>query len=286
MGMMGLFKNKIIVRSFSSLVQYILPQHFLSRLLGAIMQIKTPWLKNALIRWFIKKYDIQTQDAISDKLEDYQHFNAFFTRALKPDLRHMSTASLISPVDGTIAQSGSIESGTNAKGCMIQAAPLLGLRKAHLSQATLEHVNIYLSPRDYHRFHMPIDGTITAMRYIPGRLFSVNQKTSAEIPNLFSRNERVVLTIQSGDKTLYMVMVGALLVASIYLHFHGLVRPKNINQAHSWHFPEGLDYKKGEDLGYFQFGSTVILVCDEKDFTLLPQQENTSITLGTALSKK
>jgi phosphatidylserine decarboxylase len=179
------------------LFQYLLPHHLLSRLAGCVAECRVRWFKNAFTQWFVRRYQVDMSQAQVEDITAYQHFNDFFTRALKPGARPLdeTPGAILCPADGAVSQLGPIEHGRifQAKGHSYSALELLG-GDARLSAPFMggEFATVYLSPKDYHRVHMPLTGTLREMVYVPGRLFSVNQTTAENVPELFARNERVV----------------------------------------------------------------------------------------------
>ena len=247
-------------------LQYLLPQHLLSRLLGRLAHARFAPLKDTLIRRFIARFDIDMSEAVRPEPGAYAHFNAFFTRALRPGAREIDTGAdaVTSPADGAVSQIGTIAAGRifQAKGHSFSTAELL----ADSADGALfdggAFATIYLSPRDYHRVHMPLAGRLRRLRHVPGRLFSVNPVTAASVPALFARNERVICTFDTEHGPLAMVLVGAMVVAGIETVWTGPIAP-----AGNGILP--LDYEldehartlaKGAEMGRFQFGSTVILL--------------------------
>ena len=250
-------------KSFVTL-QKLLPQHGLSRLGGAITQSRRPWLKNFLINRFIKAYNINLDEALSADPNDYGCFNDFFVRELKPSCRPLAAEpeAIACPADGAISQMTSIASGQliQAKGHHYRAATLLGSEEDAAPFCDGLFTTIYLSPRDYHRVHMPCAGTLTKTHYIPGELFSVNQATTEHLPGLFARNERLVCFFDSEYGPMAYVMVGAMMVAGIESSWHGHYRP-NPDLMQVQRFDKGqIELQKGDELGRFRFGSTVILL--------------------------
>lgn len=247
-------------------LQYCLPQQLLSRLLGRLMNSRNVWLKNTLIHWFIQRYDIRLTEAASANSKDYDSFNAFFTRALSKGTRTWPSnrKALTSPVDGTISQIGMIKQGTllQAKGRSFSLFELLGgetpidYKKLHNGR----FATLYLSPADYHRVHMPYAGELTDMVYIPGKLFSVNPITAQHVPNLFSRNERVVCWFDTEFGPMAVILVGAMLVASMRTAWHGIVAPSSLRGIQHWHYDQPKPFNRGDEIGQFQFGSTVIVI--------------------------
>ena len=210
-------------------LQRLLPQHALSRLIARAAESKMPWLKNRLIERAIAAFDINIDEAESSDLDDYENFNSFFTRALKDGARPIDQDSnaLVSPADGAVSQAGPItqERIIQAKGSDYSAGRLLGNTEEAKLYTDGAFTTIYLSPKDYHRVHMPIAGTLISTRYIPGDLFSVNDKTAQALPGLFARNERLVCQFDSELGQFALVFVGAMLVAGIETVWGGFETP-------------------------------------------------------------
>lgn len=251
-------------------LQHLLPQHLLSRMVGALAQCRTPWLKNLLIRRFCQHYHVDMSEALEPSPEAYEHFNAFFTRALKPDARPLdpTPGALLSPADGTISQLGKIEHGRifQAKGRSYGLTTLLGgdcQRAEPFINGTF--ATIYLSPRDYHRVHMPLTGTLRESIYIPGDLYSVNGTTTDGVDNLFARNERLVTIFDTEAGPMAMVLVGAMIVAGIETVWQGQVapRPRQPLILDRFDNPSPPRLEKGSEMGRFKLGSTVILLFPE-----------------------
>ena len=250
-------------------VQRVLPKHALSRIIGTIAESKRPWLKNLLIKRAISAFDINMQEAASDNLEDYESFNAFFTRALKDDARVVDgdPNSVCCPADGVISQAGIIDKTRilQAKGLNYSISRLLGNSVSAQRFNNGSFATIYLSPKDYHRVHMPVSGTLRATRYIPGELFSVNDKTAQGLEELFARNERLVCEFESESAGNFVVVfVGAMLVAGIETVWGGFEKPGPGAVRESDFSDRQLAYDKGEEIGQFKFGSTAIILF-EKD---------------------
>lgn len=250
------------------LVQHILPQHLLSRLVGRIAECKTPWIKNSFIRWFAKRYRINMSEALINNPTEFENFNAFFTRELKPGVRTIDSAenAIISPADGAISQLGTIEHGRifQAKGRGYGLATLLG-GSQHLAEPFINgsFATIYLSPKDYHRVHMPVTGTLRETVYIPGDLYSVNQTTAENVDQLFARNERLVCIFDTEFGPMAMVLVGAMIVAGIETVWSGHEAPRlkeTIHRSFQAQNPEPITLQKGEEMGRFKLGSTVVLL--------------------------
>lgn len=276
------------------LSQYIMPKMALSRLVGCLAETRISWLKTPFIRWFAERYRVDLRDAEHESLYAYEHFNAFFTRALKPDARPIDQGSdvLVSPVDGVLSQLGSIQDGRifQAKGKDFSLIELLGGDVATASPFMGgKFATLYLSPRDYHRVHMPMKGRLLSMKYIPGKLFSVNEATAEGVPELFARNERVACIFDTDLGPMAMVLVGAMIVASIETVWAGTITPHK-RAINTWHYrdqdlkPIVLD--KGEEMGRFKLGSTVILCFpkDAMDF-MDSLEEDTPVKMGERLGR-
>lgn len=275
-------------QKLNTFMQYILPQHGLSRFAGWMAESRNPWLKNKLINWFIKNYHPDLSEALLPSLDDYPSFNAFFTRQLKPSARPIVQGQheVASPADGCISQIGAIHQNTllQAKGFHFDTASLLGGLQ---DQAPLfsegSFATIYLAPRDYHRVHMPLSGTLRATSYIPGKLFSVNENTTRSVPNLFSRNERLVCLFDTAAGPMVVIMVGAMLVGNI-----NTVWPQAINHTQvitTRSFTNPVHLERGAELGYFKMGSTVIvLFAKDKIEWATNAKESTAINMGQLLA--
>ncbi|MEH6466666.1 MAG: archaetidylserine decarboxylase [Porticoccus sp.] len=266
-------------------LQRLVPQHGLSRLGSMLTEAKTPWLKNALIRQFIRTYNVNLEEAASSSLDDYPSFNDFFTRALKEDLRPIDSNkdSIVCPADGTVSQLGPIQEGNifQAKGKSFSVASLLGddfpEKNNTDSQRFIngDFITIYLSPSDYHRVHMPIAGNLAYSRYIPGKLFSVNDTTAQHINGLFAKNERLVCIFDTPVGRCAVILVGAMMVAGIESVWQGHYQPGIVKTDQFK--PNQVSLKKGEEMGRFKFGSTVILMF-EQGATTWDERYQTGVT--------
>jgi len=263
-----------------ALPQYLYPQHLLSALMLRIAKIRVPWIKNQQIRRFAGWYRVDMQEAHEPDLGAYDHFNQFFTRALHPDARPLppaaGTSLLVSPADGCVSEFGTIHEGRifQAKGHGYTVSELLRCDDIDATAFSGgQFITIYLSPRDYHRVHIPVAGHLRKMRHVPGRLFSVNASTTRVIPRLFARNERVVMHFdttadtraQGGEKKLMaLVMVGAIFVGSIETVWAGTVTPSHVRSTRTWQYDElqqsEYTFQQGQEIGRFNMGSTVILL--------------------------
>ena len=246
-------------------LQYIMPKHSLTSFAGWLADMKSPFIKNALIQYFIRKYDVNMSEAREENPEKYASFNAFFIRQLKPNCRPIAPTGIISPVDGCISEIGHIKQGLllQAKGHVYSIQELLACddeRSATFNAGLF--TTLYLSPKDYHRVHMPIDATLKEMIYVPGQLFSVQPATARMVPKLFARNERLVVFFESAVGPMAMVLVGATIVGAIGTSWHGDIKRGQTLQ----HFIYPPDtnpqtaLSKAQEMGYFKLGSTVILL--------------------------
>lgn len=265
-------------------LQYILPQHFLSKLMFRFAKIETLWIKNTCTRWFVNKYNVNLAEAELENIEDYINFNDFFTRALKPNLRPISESKLISPVDGVVSQAGKIQDSQilQAKGRQYSISELLA-DKASEELENGSFATIYLSPKDYHRIHMPCDGTLVAMKYFPGDLFSVNQKTVRYVEKVFSRNERLVCLFKTEFGEMAFVLVGAIFVGSMQTSWHGQITPPYGKKIINFNYKDKeVRLSKGDELGRFNMGSTVIMLLPERstEINLIEGQE---LKMGQAI---
>ncbi|MFT2092566.1 archaetidylserine decarboxylase [Paraglaciecola sp. 2405UD69-4] len=254
-------------------LQYITPKHLLSRCIGKLAAAEAGVLTTTVIKLFIKQYKVDMTEALEPDPEAYASFNAFFTRLLKEDARSICSDrnKLALPVDGAVSQLGQIkyDSVFQAKGHDYSLTTLLG-GKPEISAPFLDgkFATIYLSPKDYHRIHMPIDGQLTDMLYIPGELFSVSPLTAERVPGLFARNERVVAIFDTEIGKMAMVLVGATIVASIETKWAGTISPPSGKHVEHWTYPtdgeNSVMLKKGDEMGLFKLGSTIV-ACFEAD---------------------
>lgn len=250
------------------LSQHLIPHHLLSRLIGCAAECRAAWFKNRLIGWFAKQYQVDMSEAQVEDLNAYEHFNAFFTRALKDGARPLDNTpgAVLCPADGAISQLGRIEHGRvfQAKGHSYSVTELLG-GDSQRAAAFMggDFATVYLSPKDYHRVHMPLAGTLREMIYVPGRLFSVNQTTAENVPELFARNERVVCLFDTERGPMAVVLVGAMIVASIETVWAGLITPPK-RELKTVRYDEAarrsISLEKGAELGRFKLGSTAIVL--------------------------
>jgi len=250
-------------------LQRLLPQHGLSRLIAMAAESKRTWLKNWLIQRAIATFKINMQEAKDQELEAYENFNAFFTRELSEGARPIAKGSdtLVSPADGVISQAGEINKTRilQAKGIDYSVSRLLGNSETAKAYSNGSFATIYLSPKDYHRVHMPTAGKLLSSRYIPGELFSVNDQTAQALPGLFARNERLVCEFESPELGAFSVIfVGAMLVAGIETVWGGFEEPGPGAVRETDYSDEAMTFEKGDEIGRFKFGSTVILLFKEQ----------------------
>lgn len=246
------------------LPQYLLPKKALTALAGRFASARAGGLTTAVIRSFVRKYGVDMDEAANPDIASYPTFNEFFTRALKPGARPIAQADLVCPVDGAISQFGAIDQNRifQAKGHHFVTTALVGGDEALATQ--VEHgsfATIYLSPRDYHRIHMPCDGRLLRMIYVPGELFSVNPVTARGVPGLFARNERVVCVFEGPRGPFVLILVGATIVGSMATVWHGVVNPPRTRDVREWRYEsQQVFLARGEEMGRFLLGSTVILL--------------------------
>jgi phosphatidylserine decarboxylase len=249
-------------------LQYLVPQHALSALVHRLARAETPWLKRLLIRGFARLYAIDLSEAAEPDPERYPSFNAFFTRALTAGARPLPAAAraIASPCDGTVSERGTLagerllQARLRAKSRWYTLGELLGEDPRSADFAGGEFATIYLAPHNYHRVHMPLDGRLTSLRCLPGRLFSVNTATAAAVPRLFARNERVVCRFETAAGPFAVVFVGALNVGSIAITGFGDLTPVRPRTARAIALPDPPAFARGAELGRFNMGSTIILL--------------------------
>jgi phosphatidylserine decarboxylase len=247
------------------LPQYVLPKLALTRLMGALAAARGGALTTRVIRWFIERYRVNMAEAANPDPAAYATFNDFFTRALAPGARPIAQADLVCPVDGAISQIGAIDGDAilQAKGHTYTVQALVG-GDADLARRFLggHFATLYLSPKDYHRIHMPCDGTLARMIHVPGELFSVNPTTARGVPGLFARNERVVCVFDSPQGPFVMALVGATIVGSMATVWHGVVNPPRPGRVRDWRYEgeNAITLMRGGEMGRFLLGSTVVLL--------------------------
>jgi phosphatidylserine decarboxylase len=266
---------------FKVLPQYLLPKQAITSFGGHVASARAGGITTGIIRWFVNKYGVDMNEAANPDITSYTSFNDFFTRALKPGARPIAQADLVCPVDGAISQFGSIDHDQlfQAKGHHYTTTELVGGDSALAAQFQHGHfATIYLSPRDYHRIHMPCDGRLLRMVYVPGALFSVNPLTARGVPGLFARNERVVCLFESPLGPFVLTLVGATIVGSMATVWQGVINPPR-GQVREWRYEDqDIRLKQGEEMGRFLLGSTVVLL-----FPRLPLQFNPAWAPGVAV---
>jgi phosphatidylserine decarboxylase len=255
-----------IKEALTTLPQYILPHHALSKMMSKLTHCENKAWKNLFIKQIIRHYGVNMNEALEQDINAFKSFNHFFTRELNPDVRPLATErnAIVSPADGVVSQAGNITEGKifQAKGKSYTATDLLGgsLERAEPFNNGL-FTTIYLSPKDYHRLHMPLTGRLREMVHIPGRLFSVNTATTNSVPGLFARNERVAAIFDTDAGPMALVLVGAIFVSSIETVWHGVVTPPSISTVQSWQYQDNAPTLKiGEEMGRFNMGSTIIVL--------------------------
>ena len=249
--------------------QNVIPQHYLSHLAGKLANAKWGWLTRFCIKLFIKRYRVNMCEAKISDYTQFHTFNAFFTRELKSDARVIPHDKnlIISPADGCISEVGKIEKGQllQAKGAYFSVKNLCADDEtvAHLFEDGA-FLTAYLAPRDYHRFHMPLTGRLKKMIYIPGKLYSVNQSSVKYVPGLFALNERVICLFETDIGMVGFIAVGAMIVGSIVMKWHGIVIPQQKRTLQTWDYADqNILFQQGEEIGHFQLGSTVILLFEK-----------------------
>ncbi|RZT46136.1 phosphatidylserine decarboxylase [Sphingomonas sp. BK036] len=247
------------------LLQYVLPKQSLTVFAGRIAGAQGGSATTRLIRWFVGRYAVDMREAADPDIASYKSFNDFFTRPLRAGARPVAAADFVCPVDGAISQFGAIDDHhiVQAKGHRFTTTELVG--GDDVLAARFRHgsfANLYLSPKDYHRLHMPCDGRLTRMIHVPGQLFSVNPVTARGVPNLFARNERVVCVFDSAEHGPFvMVLVGATIVGSMATVWHGVVNAKRSNTTTEWSYADqDIVLRKGEEMGRFLLGSTIVML--------------------------
>ncbi len=257
------------------LTQYLIPKQALTALAGKFASAALGGTTTRVIRWFIARYGVNMSEALNPDIASYPTFNDFFTRALKPDARPLATADWICPVDGAISQFGAIENEQifQAKGHHYTTTALVGGDTTLAAEFTNGHfATLYLSPKDYHRIHMPCDGKLTRMIHVPGDLFSVNPTTARGVPGLFARNERVVCVFDTAHGPFVLVLVGATIVGSMATVWHGMVNPPRVGEIRDWRYADkNITLKKGDEMGRFLLGSTVVMLWPKSALTFNAQ---------------
>lgn len=266
-------------------LQYLIPQHMLSKLMFRFARIENNFLKNSFTNWFVNHYGVDLSEAERGSVDEYRHFNDFFTRKLKPNARLIESSSIVCPVDGSVSKTGNINNSQilQAKGHQYSVKRLLAgdTRAAYFKQGVF--ATIYLSPKDYHRIHMPYDGVLQSMTYIPGDLFSVNSKTTNSVDGLFARNERVVCYFETEFGLCAFILVGAIFVGSMETSWHGQINPPYKKEVRIFDYTDTkVKLNKGDELGRFNMGSTVIMLIPNLDINLTIN-ENDNVRVGRSI---
>ncbi len=277
------------------LLQYILPKQAITALAGKLAHYQGGNLTTTVITWFVRRYQVNMAEAANPDVASYKTFNDFFTRPLKAGARPLATADFICPVDGAISQFGAIEKDQifQAKGHSYSTTALVGGDKALADKFENGHFAcLYLSPKDYHRIHMPCDGTLKSMTYVPGALFSVNPTTAQGVPGLFARNERVVCEFTSAQHgSFVMVLVGATIVGSMATVWHdtanGIINPPRTGKTKAWKYDDkNINLKQGDEMGRFLLGSTVVMLFEKEALQFNADwQPARAIRLGELMGK-
>jgi phosphatidylserine decarboxylase len=283
-----------VLNRLKVLPQYLLPKQLLTNLAGRFASQARGNTTTAVIRWFVKKYQVNMTEAQNPEISSYATFNDFFTRALKPGARPLTAAALICPVDGAISQFGDIKQDQifQAKGHSYSTTALVGGDNTLAAQfQNGSFATIYLSPKDYHRIHMPCDGTLKRMIYVPGDLFSVNPTTARGVPGLFARNERVVCVFETENGPFVLVLVGATIVGSMATVWHGQINPPRSADVREWRYDdEIISLKQGDEMGRFMLGSTVVMLFPESRSKTMAYnsawEAGGAVQLGQAMCQK
>ncbi len=274
-------------------LQHLVPQHALSRAAGWLASTETGFIKNTFIRWFVKRYNVDMSLAAEENPLAYASFNDFFTRELKPGVRPVDSNpfSIVCPADGAISQLGAIADGRifQAKGQDYTVEELLGGDAELAAEFTDgQFATVYLSPRDYHRVHMPYGGKLRSMVSVPGELFSVNTVTAENVPRLFSRNERAVAIFDTDIGPMAVVLVGAMIVAGIETVWDGQIAPFASREIETSQYPyQNITLDKGDEMGRFKLGSTaVILFANDRIEWSKKYQAGTPTQMGEIMGRK
>ena len=269
--------------------QYLLPKRLLTQLMGKLANLHAGALTHAVIRKFVAHYGVDMAEAANSRIESYASFNEFFTRPLRDSARPIADAPFVCPVDAAISQFGPIEGEQifQAKGHSYSTRALLGGDASLAQQFDHGHfATLYLAPKDYHRIHMPCDGRLRRMIYVPGDLFSVNPLTARHVPGLFARNERVVCVFDTPHGPFVNVLVGATIVGSVATVWHGVVNPPRTRGIREWRYDgQDITLAKGAEMGRFLLGSTVVLLFPKNVVTFAPDWSPTRpVRLGEPMA--
>jgi phosphatidylserine decarboxylase len=253
-----------LISKLKVFTQYIIPKQAITALAGKLAQAEAGRLTTAVIRWFVQRYQVNMAEAAQSDIQHYKSFNEFFTRPLKTGARPLAKTDFICPVDGAISQFGDIKADQiyQAKGHQYSTLAMLAGDAKLAKQFENGHfATLYLSPKDYHRIHMPCTATLKSMTYVPGDLFSVNPLTAQNVPRLFARNERVICEFNSAHGTFALILVGATIVGSMATTWHGVVNPPRVGRITTWTYEDQtIEFKQGAEMGRFLLGSTVVML--------------------------
>ena len=274
------------------LLQHIAPKQLITIVAGKLANLQCPALTPKVISWFVKRYQVNMQEAANPDIKSYKTFNDFFTRSLKAEARPLAKADFICPVDGAISQFGVISKNQifQAKGHSYSTLALVAGNvplASHFENGLF--ACLYLSPKDYHRIHMPCSGKLISMTYVPGELFSVNPTTAENVTNLFARNERVVCEFASEKHgTFVMVLVGATIVGSMATTWHGIVNPPRSKTIRKWQYAnQEIRLEQGEEMGRFLLGSTVVMLFEKNKLAFNTSWQPTNqIKLGEIMGNQ
>jgi phosphatidylserine decarboxylase len=274
------------------LLQHLAPKRLITIIAGKLANLECPKLTPKVIAWFVQRYQVNMQEADNSDINSYKTFNDFFTRPLKEDARPIAKADFICPVDGAISQLGAIQKNQifQAKGHSYSTLALVAGNVPLASHFEDGHFTcLYLSPKDYHRIHMPCAGKLNSMTYVPGDLFSVNPTTAENVPNLFARNERVVCEFSSeAHGRFLMVLVGATIVGSMATVWHGIINPPRNQSVRKWAYTnQEISLEQGEEMGRFLLGSTVVMLFEKDALSFNKNWQPTHpIQLGEVMGNK
>ena len=272
-------------------MQYVLPKKLLTQGAGLLAGVRGGGLTTAFIGWFVKRYGVNMAEAANPDIASYPTFNEFFSRPLRPGARPLTQADLVCPVDGAISQFGPIRRDQifQAKGHDYSTTAMVGGDAQLAARFQDGHfATLYLSPKDYHRIHMPCDGRLTRMIYVPGDLFSVNPATARGVPGLFARNERVVCVFDTPDGPFVLALVGATIVGSMATTWHGVVNPPRSADVREWRYDDqDIRFRKGDEMGRFLLGSTVVMLWPKGPMTFnRAWQPGIEIRMGEAMAQR
>lgn len=266
-------------------LQRLIPQHTISNIIFKFSRLEIIWIKNLFLSWFINKYKVDLTQAQRTNISDYRSINDFFTRSLKSELRTIAKQDLVCPVDGLVVQAGyvnRINKQIKAKGHNYSLEALLA-EKISYNLDNLYTTTMYLSPKDYHRIHMPFDAELVNMKYIPGKLFSVNQKSCNVIEGIFARNERLVCRFKTSFGEAFIILIGAIMVGSMEVVWQGQITPAYGKKIVEYKYQkQQIKLSKGEEMGRFNMGSSVIMLLPNFDKNI-NLRESQSVVFGQSI---